>query len=369
MTPLGRKLAERITRDGPITVAAYMSACLGDLEHGYYRTRDPLGAAGDFVTAPEVSQMFGELLGLWAAQVWETLGRPHPVMLAELGPGRGSLIADALRAVRKAAPEFVSAVRLHLVEINEALRAHQQAVLADMPATWHEDYSDLPNGPMLLLANEFLDALPVRQFVHVGHAWRERLVGFDALADAFVFVASPASATVQPRGAAPEGSICEVCTEANALARWLSARLRSHRGAALFLDYGAAASGLGDTLQAVRRQRRADPLEAPGEIDLTAHVDFQAFAETARNMGSQVQGPVPQGVFLRRLGIDARAVVLLQRASAGQAAAIEDGYRTLIDGARMGTLFKALAVADPSLPTLPGFDPDVQTAAQDASAR
>jgi NADH dehydrogenase [ubiquinone] 1 alpha subcomplex assembly factor 7 len=355
MTPLGRKLAQHIATSGPLTVADFMAACLADREHGYYTRRDPLGAAGDFITAPEISQMFGELLGLWAAQVWDAMGRPAPVIFAELGPGRGTLMADALRAIGKAAPDFAGALRLHLVEINAALRERQAIALSGAAPVWHHRYEDVPAGPLLLMANEFVDALPVRQFVREGRVWRERMVRLDSAKERFVFASGPET-TLPLRDDAPEGAFCEVRPAADDLAAWLAQRVCRHGGAALLVDYGSAASGLGDTLQAVRHHRVADPLDDPGDVDLTAHVDFQALARAARRGGARADGPVPQETFLRRLGIDARAAVLLRQADKSQATKISEAYRTLIGAERMGRVFKALAIAAPSLSTLPGFD-------------
>src|SRR5690348_1649782 len=273
-------LAQRIRDTGPLGIDEYMTAALTDPEHGYYATRDPLGAAGDFVTAPEVSQMFGELVAVWCIDNWARMGRPDPVILAELGPGRGTLMADLLRAAR-GAPDFRRALRLHLIETSAVLRAKQAAALHESEPRWHDSIDTLPEGPLLLVANEFLDALPIRQFVRTGDGWRERCVtlgGDGALA--FTLAAAPdAGAAIPPAlsGAAP-GSLCEVRPAATALAASLGARLSRQGGAALFIDYGHATSACGDTLQAVRGHRRHDVLAEPGTADLTAHVDFAAFA-------------------------------------------------------------------------------------------
>ncbi len=273
----------------------------------YYASHDPFA---DFTTAPEISQAFGEVLGAWAAVTWEAMGRPDPVVLAEAGPGRGTLMADALRAVARVAPAFRAALRLHLVETSARLRAIQAAALP-RPA-WHDRVEDLPPGPMILLANEFLDALPIRQFVRRGAGWCERHVAGGS------FVEFPSRADL-PEGL-PDGTIVE--HRDRALAQHLGERLRTVPGAALFLDYGPLASGPGDSLQSLRGGRPADPLAEPGEADLTAHVDFVAFA---RESGLPAHGPVPQGKFLARLGLFARIHRLARDPAAARRAAHDGG--------------------------------------------
>ncbi len=314
----------------------------------YYASRDPFR---EFTTGPEVSQAFGEILGLWAATVWESIGRPDPVLLVELGPGRGTLMQDALRAAAEVAPAFRAALRLHLVETSPRLRGIQEKLLRG--AEWHDDWAELPDGPMLLIANEFLDALPIRQFVHRESGWTERFVQGSR------FVERPAAA---PPREAPLDAIVEVCEPALALAGGLAARFaqgrRNHApGAALFLDYGPAASAPGDSLQALSNGRPADPLAEPGTADLSAHVDFQAVAATARARGANVFGPVPQGLFLTRLGLFQRLDRLARGRSPAQAALLLAGGRRLVEPDGMGQLFKVLALASPHTAPLPGFTP------------
>ncbi len=318
----------------------------------YYAQRDPFA---DFTTAPEISQAFGEILGLWAAVVWEGMGRPDPVLLAELGPGRGTLMADALRAVRARAPDFARALRLHLVESSSALRRAQAERLSDAAPTWHERAGMLPPGPLLLLANEFLDALPIRQFVRRGAGWAERHVADGAFDER----AADGPGRDAPWAAdAAEGDVVELGEAARALVTSLAARVVRSGGAALFLDYGPARSAPGDSLQAIRDGRPADPLADPGTADLTAHVDFSALAAAARAAGAAVDGPVPQGMFLARLGLFQRGDALARGAAPGRALAIKDSVRRLAEPDRMGRLFKAMAVRDPALPlpALPGFE-------------
>ena len=360
MTPLGELLAGRIAAEGAITVHDFMDACLTHPEHGYYRWRDPLGAAGDFTTAPEISQMFGELIGVWAVAMWSQIGRPARVFLVELGPGRGTLMADALRAIGQAAPEFAARLAVHLVEINPHLRARQAAALGPAQAVWHAAFGDLPPGPAIIIANEYFDALPIRQFVRAAGVWRERMVTFDAARQRFAFALGP-EATQSPSAVAgdvaPEGSIAETCPAAIATMREMATHVLAYQGAALVIDYGPLVKGLGDTLQAVRRHRKVDPLAEPGIADLTAHVDFTALADIARGVGAAAFGPLPQGIFLQRLGIGARAATLLRRAGARQARDLATAARRLIDASEMGTLFKVLAITGQvgQLPT--GLDP------------
>jgi NADH dehydrogenase [ubiquinone] 1 alpha subcomplex assembly factor 7 len=362
---LAEHLDAIIRTEGPITVARYMAEALGHPRYGYYATRDPFGAAGDFITAPEISQMFGELLGLWCAAMWRLMGEPRPVRLVELGPGRGTLMADALRAIGQAAPQFRAALDVHLVETSPALRALQAERLGTDGVAWHDAWDGVPPGPALVLANEFLDALPVHQFVRQDGGWRERLVGRDPAGGGLRFELSaeaPDAAAALPRALAqqadtlPDGSIVEIRPAANALGRALGARIAAEGCAALIVDYGHAASAAGDTLQAVRDHRYADVLAAPGEADLTAHVDFAAFAEAARAVGAAVHGPLTQSRFLRALGIEARAEALREKASPDQAAAIDSATRRLIHPAEMGTLFKVLALSRAAPAPPPGFE-------------
>jgi NADH dehydrogenase [ubiquinone] 1 alpha subcomplex assembly factor 7 len=353
--PLLRELRALIAAEGPIGVDRYMALCLGHPVHGYYRTRDPLGAAGDFTTAPEISQMFGELIGLWAATVWDGIGRPERFQLVELGPGRGTLMRDALRAIAAAAPACRAALDLNLVETSPVLRAAQAERLREAEPTWHDDVAELPAGPAIVIANEFFDALPARQLVRDGGAWRERMVGLDGERLVFGLAAEPAR-DVEAR--APDGTVLTLGRAAAEVAAAIAARLVRWGGALLAVDYGHDRPGFGDTLQAVAGHRFADPLDAPGEADLTVHVDFSALARAVGAVGAVPHGPVPQGDFLRALGIEQRAGRLVRDASPAQAAAVEAARDRLLDDRPrgMGRLFRVLGAAPPGLP-LPGFAP------------
>ena len=317
---------------------AFMARASG----AYYAHADPYA---DFTTAPEISQAFGEVLGLWAAVVWDLLGRPAPVILAEAGPGRGTLMSDARRAIGQAAPDFAAALHIHLVETSPRLRAIQQARLPG--TTWHERLEDLPPGPLILLANEFLDALPIRQFIRRGVGWVERYVADGKPVERL---------TDCPEGAAADGGVVERSETALAVAASLGERLAAQRGAALFLDYGPLVSTGGDSLQALRNGRPADPFVDPGTADLTAHVDFASFAAAARDGGALAHGPIPQGLFLARLGLFQRSELLARGQPPARGQALLDAARRLAEPARMGRLFKALAVCHPDLPTPPGFE-------------
>ena len=359
MSTLTIRIADEIAAGGPITVARFMEMALTEPGLGYYMTRDPFGAGGDFTTAPEISQMFGEIIGLWSAVTWEAMGRPAGFVLAELGPGRGTLMADALRAAR-ARPGFVEAARLHLVEASPALRARQQAALASYRPSWHAGFSDLPPGPMILLANEFFDALPVRQFVRVGGAWHERRVTHaaarsdDPAGGTFRFVIGDEAAVREDLPAAADGTIAEVCESGIALAAAIGARVAAQGGAALVIDYGHT-GGIGETLQALRNKDYADPLSEPGAADITAHVDFAALAQAARGSGAACFGPVSQGWFLSLLGIVQRAERLARNGDAGTRADVEAALKRLIAPSEMGNLFKVLAITDPPITPPAGF--------------
>ncbi len=309
----------------------------------YYARRDPFA---DFTTAPEIAQAFGEVLGLWAAVTWTQMGRPDPVILAEAGPGRGTLMRDALRAIGKAAPDFRAALALHLIETSPRLRAVQAAAVHG--ATWHDSLASLPDSPLILLANEFLDALPVRQFVRRGTGWTERHVGAGRVLEC------PAP---PPAGRdAAEGDVIEVCESALAFGAAVGRRFAARPGAALFLDYGPAESTPGDSLQAIRDGRPAAPFAEPGSADLTAHVDFAAFARAARATGACVHGPLPQGVFLTRLGLLQRTDRLACTLPPAGALALIGAARRLIEPDQMGRLFKALALCAPGSGVSAGFE-------------
>ncbi|MBI5165536.1 MAG: SAM-dependent methyltransferase [Magnetospirillum sp.] len=348
---LGTILAERIRAEGPLPLPAFMAAALMHPRFGYYTTRDPLGGQGDFTTAPEISQMFGELIGVWCLLAWQSMGMPSPFVLAELGPGRGTLMADLLRAVASV-PDFTAAADLWLVEASPTLRNRQRQRLDGVAVSWAERVEDLPPGPLLVVANEFFDALPIEQFECQGGLWHRRLVGLDS-AGGFAFVRGPA--VEPPFAPAPDGAIVETCPEGRRIAALLGARLARDGIAALVIDYGHARTAVGETLQAVKSHAFHPVLATPGQADLTAHVDFQALAEAA--MPARAFGPVEQGSFLVRLGIHTRAGMLAQAAGPEMTADIAGQMRRLIDPTEMGTLFKVLALAHPAVALLPGLDP------------
>jgi NADH dehydrogenase [ubiquinone] 1 alpha subcomplex assembly factor 7 len=363
-----RKLADllrrRIEREGPISLSDFMAAALTDPEEGYYTTRDPFGAGGDFVTAPEVSQMFGELIGLWAVAQWQAIGMPSPFALVELGPGRGTLMADALRAAR-VAPPFLQALDLRLVEASPKLESLQRerllAVAPDLRASWHRNLGDVPDSPMILIANEFFDALPVKQFQMTDRGWAERLVGLAADSGDFAFVlgpSSPVNALRLPealRHAVPDEK-AEVSPAALALAAEIGRRLAESPGAALIIDYGHPRSTHAWTLQALSKHRGQDPLLDPCEADLTAFVDFETIAATAREAGGEVFGPVGQGSFLKALGIEARAERLARTASPEQKKTVEAALKRLTGPEDMGSHFKVMALAPRGAEAPAGFE-------------
>ncbi|MDK3073199.1 SAM-dependent methyltransferase [Sedimentitalea sp. JM2-8] len=355
---LAQLIIDRIRQDGPISIANYMADCLLHPVHGYYTTHDPFGAQGDFVTAPEISQMFGEMVGLCLAQTWMDQGRPAPIALAELGPGRGTLMADILRATRSV-PGFHAAARIALVEASPGLRAVQKETLGPFGPVWLDRAEALPDLPLFAVANEFFDALPVRQFVRAGPGWRERRIGVQD--DALVFgLGTPAAqADLADRLAdTKDGDLVEIRPAAEAIATCLARRIADHGGAALIIDYGDWRSQ-GDTLQAVRAHESCDVLDAPGQADLTAHVDFEAIAIAAGKAGCAHSRLAPQGVFLERLGITARAQALAAADNLTGTALdlLVSAHRRLTHPDEMGNLFKILGLYPHDCATPPGLDP------------
>ncbi|MEA2757087.1 MAG: dehydrogenase [ubiquinone] 1 alpha subcomplex assembly factor 7 [Aliidongia sp.] len=365
MTPLGQNLADLIRRDGPIGVDRFMATALGDPVHGYYMTRDPLGVAGDFITAPEISQIFGEIVGLWCADQWQQIGCPDPVHLAELGPGRGTLMADLLRALA-VLPPLRAAIRLHLVETSPVLRDRQRARLSerhpDLTPRWHEHFDTVPTGPLLLIANEFFDALPIRQWQNRTGVWHERRIGLDAEGDFTFTLGPPARPPIAPPPAG-EDAIFETAEAGLAVAAAIGRRLAACPGAALIIDYGHARTAVGETLQAVRRHRPIPVLDLPGEADLTAHVDFAALAGALAVPGVRCWGPVTQRQFLSANGAAQRVAALTRGKPEAEAAAIGHAAARLLDPAQMGSLFKVLAAIPADRPAPSGFDPASGSAA------
>jgi SAM-dependent MidA family methyltransferase len=359
-SPLETEIRRLIAVAGPMSIAEYMRLCLTHPQYGYYVTRDPLGAHGDFVTAPEISQMFGELIGVWMVAVWQQMGSPENVRVVELGPGRGTLMNDALRAA-KVVGDFHAALVVHLVEISPKLQQAQEQLLEGLgvPILWHSALAEVPSGPVIIIANEFIDALPAHQAVKRADGWHERVVEIAPSGELAIGIARdplPHFEATLPRGLrqAPEGSVYEWRSDTVALE--IGRRVRTD-GAALIIDYGHAWYGLGETLQAVAGHSFTDPLRAPGEADLTAHVDFAALAQSAQIIGGRIHGPISQRDLLRGLGIDKRAAALKTRAPERAAEIDQALARLTATGPRgMGELFKALAIADSKLGKLPGFE-------------
>lgn len=351
MTPLAALLARRIAQTGPITLADYMADCLMHPDHGYYATRDPFGIAGDFTTAPEISQMYGEVLGLCLAQGWLDQGAPAAFTLAELGPGRGTLMADVLRATARV-PGFHAAARVCLVETSATLRARQRATLGAHPVTWLDSAEAQPDAPLYLLANEFFDALPIRQFTRDAQGWRETMVG---LAGGSLTLGQSAPAPIAALDHrlhdTSAGEIVEICPAAPAIMATLASRITAHGGLALIVDYGGWVSR-GDTFQALQGHAFADPMAAPGDADLTAHVDFAALAAACAPAATAY---TTQGALLTALGLHQRSAALAARLSGEALAAHLAATRRLTDAAEMGQLFKALAVFPARAPLPAGF--------------
>ncbi|WP_370227356.1 class I SAM-dependent methyltransferase [Cognatishimia sp.] len=335
---LKQTLIDRIRTIGPISVADYMTECLLHPAYGYYATRDPFGSTGDFTTSPEITQMFGELLGISLAQAWLDQGAPKSFVIAEAGPGRGTLMADLLRATRNV-PGFQDAMQVHLIEASPTLRAKQEALIAQ--ATWHDTVDTLPELPTFFVANEFLDALPIRQFVREGDRWRERLIGVDHEALTFGLGApQPQPALAHRLEDTEDGMLVEVCDALAPMIDAIGGRIKRHGGAALIIDYGDWHSQ-GDTLQAVQDHKEVDVLADPGNVDLTAHVDFEAICLATPCKFSRVTA---QGVFLERLGITRRAQDLAKLMEPAQLEQHILAHRRLTHPEEMGNLFKVVAL-------------------------
>ncbi|MFN9149480.1 MAG: class I SAM-dependent methyltransferase [Hyphomonadaceae bacterium] len=345
-TGLETRLAKMIEACGPIGIDAFMAHALYDPQAGYYSTRLPLGARGDFTTSPEISQIFGELIGLWVAQSWLDLGSPAPFHLIELGPGRGTLMADMLRVCQRV-PGFMDGVELHLVETNPPLREAQRAALGTIPAHWHQSLDEVPEGYSFIIANEFLDCLPVRQFVRGEQGWHEKLVGVDA-EGRLTFGLGPALAEA-PACAMPNdgvGAVREHAPGLPTLVEIVAQRLRTGCGRALIIDYGDVSGQAGDSFQALFRHQKTHPLDHVGEADLTAHVDFAALISLAKTSGLGTSGPVSQREFLQSLGIEARRDALI-RANPHCESDLTRSVERLIGEAHMGGLFHVVALESP----------------------
>lgn len=354
MTGCAREIRRIIAAHGPISVGEFMRIALTDPAFGYYVRRNPI--SGDFVTAPEISQIFGELIGLFFVQLWEDNGRPQRFHLVELGPGRGTLMADMLRAA-SIRPQFLDSAIIDLVEVSPLLAEHQRRALAPRPVTWHRDLRDVPaDAPAFIIANEFFDALPVRQFVRSSSRWHERKIALDHGRFHFVQHPEPAPEELIPARLrdAPDGAVFEFSADAQRIAGEIAARMVRTGGAALIVDYGHTRSGFADTFQAVQRHKFANPLADPGEADLTFHVNFEVLTQAAEAQNATAFGPVTQGRFLTALGIRERSEIL-KRSAPAYARMIDSGVDRLIGETQMGQLFKMLAITTPDSPPPPGF--------------
>lgn len=361
-TPLEERLISLIRANGPISIADFMADALSHPHEGYYMSHHAIGSEGDFTTAPEISQVFGELIGLWLVQSWIDMGEPKTFNLVELGPGRGVLMADILR-VAKVRPAFLEAATLWLVETSGRLRHEQQKRLRSQKVKplWADEFAEVAAAPYLIIANEFFDCLPIRQFERVDHGWRERLVGLSEDGGALAFTLAE---TPPPRALAlpaPEeveiGAVAETCEAGLSVAAQIANALREHGGRALIIDYGYACGGIGDTLQAVRKHKYWPVLAAPGRADITAHVNFAALSAAAIDAGASAWGPVTQGALLQRLGLGPRLERLCAGKTAAEAGTLVSGARRISAPEEMGEIFKALCLSSPDLPAPAGFEP------------
>lgn len=359
-TPLAEKIKNLIKLSGPISVTDYFALCLADPEHGYYRTREPFGQAGDFITAPEISQLFGEMIGVFLVHAWQQHGSPTPVNLVEIGPGRGTMMLDIMRVIRRLAPTLFDELHIHLVETSDRLRGIQRVTLEAFSSkvSWHRGFDEVPAGFTLIAANELFDAIPIHQFVRTGTGFRERLVGLDADGElAFGVGMGSIAPDLLPTGSGgePEGTVFEIAPARQAVMQALCDRLNQHGGTAVIIDYGHMATSFGDTLQAVLRHEYDHPLAHPGEADLTSHVDFQDLAQVARASKVQINGCIHQGDFLYGLGLAQRAQALAAgKAEPEQRAIALAADRLAGTGeGKMGELFKVMAVSSPKVALAP----------------
>ncbi|MBI1272594.1 MAG: class I SAM-dependent methyltransferase [Alphaproteobacteria bacterium] len=347
-----------IAAQGYITIAQFMELVLQHPEYGYYRKHDPIGKRGDFITAPEISQMFGELIGLWFANAWEKCGRPDPFVLLELGPGRGTMMEDMLRAASRM-PGFAAAMQLFLLDSNETLRAMQTEKLGGYNPRWIDDLEEIPALPLCVMANEFFDSLPIRQFELTDEGWSERVIAYEGGELCFALMQPDEATTLllQGRKITKLGTVIEINPVAQDVLRKLSHHIATHRGAGLFVDYGYSEPPGRNTFQAQANHEVISPFERLGDADLTAHVDFAALRRAVDAGGAQVRGMVSQGMFLHQLGVEVRAKQLWVQASNEQREEIEVALHRLVSPSQMGVLFKVLGIADAAMPHLPGFDP------------
>lgn len=340
-----------IQKNGPIDIGQFMSLALGHPQLGYYMKQDPFGANGDFTTAPEISQMFGEMIAAWILEVWQQMGTPSPFTLLECGPGRGTLMVDIMRSLKNV-PGFHDAAQVHLMEISPVLKQMQGAALASYNPKWHVNLETVPDQPMIVIANEFLDALPVRQLIKSEKGWDERLVTLAG--EEFGYTTRPLPIDIGV--VAKVGDIFEISPVRSGFVADLVKKMsKNSEGAALLIDYGHAHSGFGDTLQAIKDHKYVSPLEFVGDADLTTHVDFEAVRKAAEGAGAQVTDPVEQGAWLRTIGIQHRADTLKAKANEAQKFDIEKALQRLTDSSQMGSLFKVIGITNGANINLPGF--------------
>ncbi len=354
-TPLSQKIKALIRATGPISVSDYFALCLGDPEHGYYKTREPFGTTGDFITAPDISQLFGEMIGVFMVHAWQRHGSPSTVHLVEAGPGRGTMMVDMLRVIRKIAPPMFNGIDIHLIETSERLRGVQRVTLESYSSkiTWHDSLESLPEDFMLIVANELFDAIPVRQFIKTRTGFRERLIALDDKGElAFAIGSQTLDAQELPPShpSVPDGTLFEVAPARRAIMQSVSEQLLNATGTALIIDYGHMISGFGDTLQAVRNHQFDPPFAHPGEADLTSHVDFEDLARIATTSGIHLNGTLRQGDFLYGLGLATRASSLANgKRLEDQELIVAAVDRLAGEGAgKMGELFKVMAVSSPA---------------------
>jgi len=362
MKKLDKVLADRITSKGHISLVEFMRESLTHPKFGFYMKKDIFGARGNFVTSPEISQMFGELIGIWCLKLWEKMNKPNNFQIIEMGPGLGTLMKDLLRVCDKLSSDFLRATKISLIEKSTQLKNHQMKTLRGIDISWHTSLSEkIINGPFIVIANEFLDTLPIRQFQFSNNSWNERIIGFSKSTSKFFFTLKGVKSlpnilrSLKIIKKAKDGNIIEFNPDAGKLIHKIGKIMGKNLGYGLIIDYGHTKISFGETLQAVKKHRFCNALERPGESDLTAHVDFELISKIAKQSGARVYNLIPQGQFLQNLGINERAEILKKKASPGEKIEIEAGRRRLTGKEEMGELFKVLMLSSPSLPRPEGL--------------
>jgi len=346
------RLKSLIAKKGPISLKEYMAISA----ETYYSNETVFGKEGDFITAPEISQVFGELIGLWSITAWKAMGKPERFSFVELGPGRGVLMADALRAINQTEKSYLSCASIHMIEKSQKRKMEQKAILEEYDITWHSNIYNLPKGPIIIIGNEFIDAIPIKQFIKKNDKWFERLVGFDNKGLHFKISNTPEEKLKNKFQDSPDNTILETSNDRDKIIRLLAQTCKNGPGITLILDYGYTSSRTGDTLQAVKKHSFSSILNDPGKTDLTAHVNFHDIEMTAKLNNNRVFGPISQGKWLKNLGVNIRRFQLMNGKSNKEKQLISSSIDRLITSEQMGEIFKVIAFSSSKILEVEGFN-------------